>query len=157
MNKKTLNILVICTLCYGTMLLGLIFTQVSVREWYPTLNIPSWSAPDWSFRIVWPILYTCMALAAFIVQRKQHYHLQNSSFIWFVIQLFFNLLWSFCFFVLKSPALAFVDILLLLSSLSITLLNFARISAAAGWLLFPYFIWIIYAAAINLVIWFTNT
>jgi benzodiazapine receptor len=157
MHKKTLNIVVIIAICYGTMLLGALFTQLSVEKWYPTLNKPTWGPPDWAFRIVWPILFTLMAISAWLVQKKQFYHLGNSAFYWFVIQLIFNLLWTFCFFVLKNPALALIDILLLLFSLAITLLNFGKLVPLAGWLLFPYLLWVIYAASINFVIWTTNS
>jgi tryptophan-rich sensory protein len=157
MNNKTLNIVIILSLCYGTMLLGALFTQFTVAEWYPTLNKPTWGPPNWAFRIVWPILYTLMALSAWLVQRKQFYHLHNSAFYWFVIQLFFNLAWSFCFFVLKNPGLAFIDILLLFFSILITIVNFGKLVPLAGWLLLPYLLWVSYATALNLIIWTTNS
>lgn len=156
MNNKKSNFFLIFGVTFGVMVLGSIFTLFSVNDWYLSLSTPSWGPPNWAFRVVWPLLYALMAYSAWLVQKRLSFHLHHSAFYWYMIQLFFNLSWSFCFFVLKSPFLAFVDILMLLFSIMITLLSFGAITPLAGWLLFPYLLWVCYAAAINFMIWITN-
>ena len=40
-------------------------------EWYAQLSKPSWNPPSWIFGPAWTFLYACMAVAAWLVWRKQ--------------------------------------------------------------------------------------
>ncbi len=61
----------ICLLAGG---LGGWITAQSVSEWYPTLNKPSWNPPSSVFAPVWTTLYLMMAVAAWLVWKKdQHF------------------------------------------------------------------------------------
>ena len=49
-----------------------------------------------------------------------------------------------------------VVIIVLWIAILLTMLQFFKISAAAGWLLLPYILWVSFAATLNVSIWMLN-
>lgn len=45
-------------------------TADSVATWYPTLNKPAFTPPDWVFAPAWTVLYAAMAVAGWRVWRR---------------------------------------------------------------------------------------
>jgi tryptophan-rich sensory protein len=97
-----------------------------------------------------------MALAAWLIWKRQGFAGAMLPFTFFFIQLALNCLWSIIFFGLHNPGLACADIILLWSAIAATLLLFYRISPAAGGLLIPYLAWVSYAALLNFALWRMN-
>lgn len=144
-------------LCEGVGLLAGWATQTSVTTWYPTLNKPGFTPPNWVFAPVWTLLYGFMGLAAFLVWRRGLHHVRvRNALTAFVVQLVLNAGWSFAFFGAQSPALGLVVILFLWGTLAWTMDRFFRLRTAAGWLLVPYLVWVTYALALNVAIWGMN-
>jgi tryptophan-rich sensory protein len=75
------------------------------------------------------------------------------AYLFFFLQLIFNGLWSFFFFYLHDPLLAFIDIIALWLAIVLTLLAFWQHSRLAACLLIPYLLWVSFAILINL--WIT--
>ena len=136
---------------------GTYFTFTSVSTWYPTLKKASWNPPNWVFGPVWSLLYVMIALAGWIafIQSKNQSQ-KNRAMLFYSAGLLLNLLWSFFFFFLKSPFLAFIDISALLLLIGITIVLFYRISKFSAYLLIPYFLWTLYASSLNLSTWVLN-
>jgi translocator protein len=122
-------------------------------EWYATLRKPSWNPPNWIFGPVWTALYTMMAVAAWLVWKRGGFPVQRTALALFLLQLFFNALWSPLFFGLKNPALAFADLVLLGLALLATVVAFWRVRLLAGLLLAPYLLWVTFAGALNFTLW----
>ena len=74
----------------------------------------------------------------------------------YALQLLLNAAWTPIFFGLHRPGLALVEILILWGSIVATIVMFHPVSAAAAWLLVPYFAWVSFASALNLSIWRRN-
>ena len=74
----------------------------------------------------------------------------------FGVQLILNVLWSFVFFGLKFPGLAFFELLALWFAVLYLIVNFYRISKTAAYLLLPYMLWISFAVYLNFSIWQLN-
>lgn len=72
--------------------------------------------------------------------------------IFFGIQLVLNFLWSFIFFGMKLPYLALLDIVFLWLAIFVTIKKFKVISKAASYLLYPYILWVSFAAVLNFFI-----
>ena len=74
----------------------------------------------------------------------------------YVVQLGFNLTWSYLFFRLRQPLIALVEIVLLLALIVWTMVRFAPISTPAAWLLAPYAVWVSFATVLNGALWWLN-
>ena len=132
-------------------------TARGVGDWYPLLEKPSFNPPSWVFGPVWTLLYVMMGIAAFMVwQKGLDNRLVKAALVVFVIQLALNGLWSILFFGMRSPGLAFAEIILLWVSVGATVVLFWRLAPVPGLLLFPYLAWVGFAAVLNGSIWILN-
>ena len=132
-------------------------TAQGVRDWFPTLIKPWFNPPSWVFGPVWTLLYLMMGIAASLVwQKGWSSGAVKVALVLFAIQLVLNGLWSVLFFGIRSPGLAFAEILLLWVSIGGTIVLFWRVSPAAGMLLLPYQAWVTFAAVLNASIWILN-
>lgn len=102
--------------------------------------------PAWIFPVVWSILYILMGISSYIIYQKE----EEVPRI-YVIQLIFNLLWSFVFFTFKLYTFAFVWIIILFFLVIKMILEFKDINKTAGYLQIPYAIWLVVAAILNLM------
>ena len=149
-----MRLLVCIVVCLGAAGIGSLLTTPSLRPWYEGLSKPRWNPPNWLFGPVWTILYLAMAIAAWLVWRKAG--LTAAPMQLFLTQLVLNVAWSALFFRLRSPGLAFAEIVVLWFAILATTIEFWRAVPAAGWLLLPYLIWVGYATALNFSIWRLN-
>jgi tryptophan-rich sensory protein len=132
-------------------------TSAGVAEWYPTLTKPTFNPPAWVFGPVWTLLYLMMGLAVFLVWRRGlEVEGVRAALAVFVVQLVLNGVWSLLFFGLRSPGLAFAEILVLWLAIGVTSWLFWRVVPAAGLLLVPYWAWVSFAAVLNGSIWSLN-
>ena len=132
------------------------FASASASEFYRDLVRPSWAPPGWLFGPVWSVLYVLMGVAAWLVWRVRGFSGARDALLVFVIQLAANALWTWLFFVWRQGGLAFAEILLLLALILTTIVLFWRVSRLAAVLLFPYFLWVVFASALSLFMWRLN-
>ncbi len=152
-ERPLLSLLAWLALCFGVASVGALFTP---GEWYAGLARPPWTPPDWLFAPVWTALYLMMAVAAWVVWLRRRQHWAQPALIAFLFQLLLNGLWSWLFFGEQAVGLALVDILLLVLVLTVTTGLFFQVSRAAGWLMVPYLLWVLYASTLNAGIWVMN-
>jgi benzodiazapine receptor len=132
--------------------LGSMATTPAIPTWYAQLNKPTWTPPNIAFPIVWPILFGMMALSAWMVWRKG-----GQLALWiYALQLTLNAAWSWLFFYLQQPGLAFLEIIVLWLAIAATVVSFSRVSRTAALLLIPYLAWVSFAATLNFAIWRLN-
>ena len=155
-RRQFAGLVVSVAVCLATMAVGALLTAAGVRDWYPTLTKPAWTPPDWLFGPVWTALYLMMAVAAWLVWRRDAGEKTRTALSLFAAQLVLNAAWSGLFFALRSPAAAFADIVALWCVLAATVAAFARVSAPAAAILIPYLAWLTYATALNGAIWGMN-
>lgn len=132
-------------------------TTTSVSTWYLTLSKPEWNPPSWVFGPVWTLLYAGMAVAAWLVWKKEGTgaFVQPALKIYF-IQLALNAAWSILFFAFRRPGAALIDIAMLWLAIVICTVMFFRVSRVAGWLMVPYLAWVTFASVLNHSIWAQN-
>lgn len=160
MNKKIekIGLLIVCLaipLAIGW--LGSWLTASSLNDWYPLLNKPSFNPPNWLFGPVWTVLYLLMGIAIFMVlsDNSDNRYRRHAS-ISFIAQLFLNLYWSFLFFYIKMPSLAFWALISLLSMIIVNAYYFYQVRNSAAYLCIPYIAWICFAGLLNYFIWQLN-
>lgn len=121
--------------------------------WYLSLNKPSWNPPAWIFGPAWTLLYTLMAIAAWLVWKRDGW--RRPLRLYFV-QLLLNAAWTPLFFGAHQLGWALVEISLLWIAILLTLLNFRRVNKTAGWLFVPYLAWVTFATLLNFTLWRLN-
>ena len=127
-----------------------------MNQWYKTLKKAPWSPPNYVFGIVWPILYTLMAISVALVWSNKKCYPYCSPITFFLVQLAFNLIWTTIFFKWQMPKLAFLDLLIIMGITIYTYKQFLPISKTAGYLLIPYMLWLCVAFSLNLYIILMN-
>lgn len=171
---RSLLVLVLFLLaCFGVAAFG---SQFAPGEWYAALEKPAWNPPAWVFAPVWTVLYALMAVAGWLVWRSgagggERVDLQSGALAdqeprtrprrrvalgAFALQLALNGAWSWLFFGLHLPGVAFVEIVVLWIAILATTVLFWRLRPLAGALLVPYLAWVGYAAALNFALWRLN-
>lgn len=143
-------------ICLATAGLGAASTSLSVGDWYAAIKKPSWNPPNWVFGPVWTALYIGMAVAAWLVWRKNGLADAWLPLRLFGVQLFLNAAWSALFFGMRNPGIALADIVLLWIAILATIVAFGRVSSLAATLLVPYLAWVSFATALNWSIWRLN-
>jgi tryptophan-rich sensory protein len=132
-------------------------TAQGVKEWYPSLVKPSFNPAPWIFGPVWTFLYILMGISTFLVwQKGWDNNLVRTALVGFSLHLILNGLWSILFFGMKSPGLAFVEIIILWFAILVTLVLYWRVTTVAGVLFLPYAGWVMFAAVLNGSIWILN-
>ena len=111
---------------------------------------------DTVFGPVWSALYVLMGVAAWLVWRRAGFAEAPVALGLFIAQLVLNALWSYLFFGLHQPGVAFIDIVVLWLVILGTVIGFWRVQATAGALLLPYLCWVSFASALNLQLWRLN-
>ena len=81
--------------------------------------------------------------------------LQNANLL-FLGQLFLQMLWSYMFFKTASFAPALIVIVLMIWTVYKMIEKFKTINKSAGNMLYPYLLWLIYAAYLNAAIAYLN-
>lgn len=117
--------------------------------WYYNLTKPPLAPPDWIFPPVWSTLYFSMLVALLLYLFKPAQN-KKSVYIYFIAQLFLNLLWAPVFFYLKNMFLALIVIILLDIFVILTIKSFYKVSKISGLILIPYLIWILFATYLNI-------
>ena len=153
MNLTSISKLIAAlALCFLAAYLGSIVTMPAIPAWYASLNKPFFNPPNWIFGPVWTILYFLMAVSAWLIWREIWDDEVRLALSLFAVQLVLNVLWSVIFFGSRSPFPGFVEILILWLAIFLTIRAFFKISKTAGWLMVPYFLWVTFAAFLNLTV-----
>jgi tryptophan-rich sensory protein len=145
---------------FGAAAFGSYFTFQSVDSWYPTLEKPSWRPPNAAFGPVWTVLYTLMAISAWLVWRRDDATTsppaRKQALLAWGIQLALNAAWSAVFFGARSPGGGLAVIAALVPAIAANAVLAGRVSKLAGLLLVPYLAWTTFAAVLNARIWQLN-
>ncbi len=140
-------------LCFTVGLSASYFQADSLETWYPLLNKPAITPPNWAFPIAWGIIYVAMgiSLGRLIVRRCR-----RELIVLWAAQLVANFLWSILFFLMRNPLLGLID-MLVLDVLVITYIRSAyRCDRWASWLFIPYVLWLALATYLNVYIYLYN-
>ena len=126
-------------------------------EWYQQLIRPSWAPPSWLFGPVWTVLYIGIAISFgmvfYLVLKKripQHVALP------FVLNVFFNIIFTPIQFGLKNNILAAVDILCVLVTLVWAMTAIYPHRKWIAYMQVPDVLWVSFATILQLTVTFLN-
>eukprot|EP00884_Botryococcus_braunii_P009356 jgi/Botrbrau1/18421/Bobra.0072s0013.1 len=89
----------------------------NVEGWYTTLRKPSFNPPNWVFGVVWPVLYSAIGFAAFVVWTEGGFRRHLGAFVLYAVQLGLNAAWAPAFFKAHNFSLASIINLAMILSL----------------------------------------
>jgi benzodiazapine receptor len=129
-GKSALGLLGWLVACFAAASVG---SQFVPGAWYATLTKPAW--------LVW---------------RRKGFAGAGPTLAAFGAQLVLNALWSFLFFGLHRPGVAFADIVALWIVIFAVTALFWRVDWRAGALMVPYLVWVGFASFLNFALWRLN-
>lgn len=153
---KITQVLIFIAISFSASAIGSFFTSAD-SDWYRNLIKPSFNPPSWVFGPVWTLLYIMMGVAAYLIyQKRNEDSLVMTALVIFFVHLVFNATWSIAFFGMQNPALAFLNIIILLVFIIALVFMFYKIDRMASYLLIPYLLWVSFATVLNYSIWQLN-
>lgn len=149
-RQALITILLIAIVTTATAALGAIVSGGDSDPWYAALNKAPLNPPGAVFGIVWPILFTLMALGAILVRIKAgSFAAASSALGLYFTQLAVNLSWSWLFFGFQQPLYAMIALVILWFLIVAMMRSFAKHSWAAAVLQLPYLLWVSFAGYLN--------
>jgi len=143
-------------IAFAVAFVGSMITEPALHSWYAHLEKPSFTPRGWVFGAVWSFLYSTMSFAFWRVWNKRGQANISVATVLYHFQLLLNLGWTFAFFGIHQPGLAFADILFLQLANFATAISFYKVDKLSGFLFIPYIWWISFASILNLYIWIAN-
>ena len=147
--SKIKNLLISAFLVITTAYLAGLFTRSGTQGWYIDATKPILTPPDSVFPIVWSLLYISIIISFYMVLEAIPQDFKAETYKLFISQLVLQILWCFLFFYMKYFGLALAVIVTLDLIVWQMLLIFQKIRPLAGYILYPYFIWICFATYLN--------
>lgn len=133
---------------------------MNTYNWYSQLIRPTWAPPSWIFGPVWSVLYMIIAISfGTIFYKVFTKKIPRIVALPFVLNLFFNFIFTPIQFGLKNNLLASVDILLVLSTLIWALYTIWHGYKDLRWIVYiniPYLLWVAFATYLQITITYLN-
>jgi translocator protein len=136
------------------------FLGVIAREdillWYPTLHQSTLTPPAIFFPIVWFVLYCMLAVSGYSLWQYRHQSQANLALKFYGVQILLNWSWTLLFFYFHWIGASFICITAIIILTLITIIITRKAYRLSCFLLIPYFIWLIFAGYLNVMIWILN-
>lgn len=124
-----------------------------IDGWYRDLRKPSFQPPNWAFGPAWTIILGLAAWSAVLAWNAAASGQARTLVVTlFAINSVAHMLWSPLFFRLRRPDWALVEVVVLWGSLVALVVGLWPISHVASLLILPYFLWVSFAAVLNIAI-----
>ena len=146
--KTLLSILKFIVISLLVGYISMLLQRESISTWYPLLEKSSLTPPGYVFSLVWGILYILMGVSAGLVWRRRTYSTWVLMLL-FSIQLFLNMLWSFTFFFMRQPFVAFVVLIALFLAVAAYVVGCYGQRKLAAFINVPYLLWLLFALYLN--------
>ncbi|MGN0437036.1 MAG: TspO/MBR family protein [Lachnospiraceae bacterium] len=153
-KKDELAIAILLPLAVGSVASYLTTNAMGI---YGSLSKPSLSPPGWMFPVVWTVLYILMGIASYRIYQQGIEDLDvKKAITFYLISLGINFLWPVLFFNYSLYLVSFFLLLLLIGVLIYVIRLFKKLDPIAAYFMIPYLIWTIFAAYLNLMVYFLN-
>lgn len=156
--KVVLEFILTMVLSFVPGIVGVLFSPNGASDlWYNALNKSALTPDGWVFSVVWPLLYALLGVALFLVVRNAKTHQSKApAYSLFVAQMALNALWSYMFFGLHMMGAALIALVVLVIVSGYMMREFRSFNRWAGYLVWPYILWLIFAMYLNIIIVWLN-
>ena len=121
---------------------------------YNDLVKPVLSPPEIVFPIAWTIIYLLIGISYMLLKEKGEVSKETKQL--YFIQLLFNYLWTFIFFVFRLRLLSVLWIIILDVLVIVMTYQFYKQDKLSSILLISYVLWLLFATYLNISIYFLN-
>lgn len=142
---------------YTTAMITTYLVHTGLIEFYDSLEKPIVTPSHDYFRYVWNVIYFLLFIGfymALISKQNTEQFLDLNAL--FVIQLFLQILWTFCFFYLQQIWTGIAIIILLDMVAALLMHSLLFINLWSFLLILPYFLWLLFATYLNIFLIFLN-
>ena len=130
---------------------------MNTYNWYSQLIKPNWAPPSFLFGPVWSVLYLGIIVSfGTIFYKIFQGKIPFAVAIPFILNILFNLAFSPIQFMLKNNLLAFVDIVLVLTTLIWAMFVIYPYLRWVVWINIPYLLWVMFATVLQFSITYLN-
>ncbi len=134
-----------------------IISQQQSYDSYANYIKPDWAPPSWLFGPVWTILYVLIFLSfAFVILKYLRKRIPFSVVLPFLLNLFFNLIFTPIQFGLQNNVLAAVDIVLVWVTLLWAMRVVYKKYPVVTYMQIPYFLWVSFAMVLQFTVTYLN-
>jgi translocator protein len=119
------------------------------RNWYRSLDKPSFTPPDSVFPVVWTGLYGLMAWSGWRIWSAPPSRARSRALRLWAAQLATNAKWSKLFFGDHRPDLSLVDSIVLELEIASYMVQASKVDSAAAAAFLPYSAWVAFATVLN--------
>ena len=124
---------------------------------YSELLKPSWAPPSWIFGPVWSVLYILIAYSfGTVFYKLATKQIPFAVALPFILNLVFNLSFTYFQFGLKNNTLASIDILLILCTLVWAMVAIFPVARWITYIQIPYLLWVSFATVLQLTVTYLN-
>lgn len=130
---------------------------MSTYNWYSQLIKPTWAPPSWVFGPAWTVIYILIAISfgkVFILLSQKQITFMVA--LPFILNLFFNFIFTWIQFGLKNNFLASIDILLVLITLIWAIIAIYPHVKWISYIQIPYLLWVTFATVLQLTVTYLN-
>lgn len=122
----------------------------SASDWYMSLRKPSWQPPDYVFGLIWPYNFIVLGIALVLIAVRLPVLEVVLALTGFALTVVLALLWSYLFYVRRDFGTAAIALTAAAALTPIVLVFAFRTNGLNGWLLLPYQLWLLTAAALSI-------
>ncbi len=144
----------------------LVFVTASITKYlvdfglvpfYDLLDVPSVTPDKQYFRYIWNIIYVLLFIGFYLALISEQSDAQYTDLnTLFIMQLFLQILWTFCFFYVQHITASALVIVLLDIVAALFMHTLFFINVWSFFLILPYFLWLLFATFLNIYIVFLN-
>lgn len=124
------------------------FNRVGMASFYEQIEKSPLTPPNIVFPIVWTILYILLVLAFDIILNIHEKPIMPAVWL-FIGNMILQILWCWAFFNNGQFLIALIILMILDIATAILVSQFYKLDKAAGWLLAPYMLWVLFATYLN--------
>lgn len=144
---------IIIAITWAVLLGGAGGLLTTIGPWYRNLKKPSWQPPDWLFGPAWTLILGLAAWAAILAWEGATDDVgRRAIIILYAVNFVCHFLWSPLFFTRRRPDWSLIEVVFLWASVLAMCIGLRQFSVLASWLIVPYFVWVSFAAILNLYI-----
>ena len=127
---------------------GAVLTNLD--DWYFQLKQPSWKPPDAAFGLIWTMIFSLGAAAAWLSWNAATSHKKRMLFLTlYLVNAFLNISWTILYFQLHRPDWSLIECFFLWTSVLSLIVIQWKTSKWASALVVPYLIWVSIATVLN--------